>query len=81
MMDMWARGLQILREGIALESLARHFDLVPDDLDYAVALERIDSDRGADVRKMLEMNGRLYQLTEMATRIKARKYLIEHTQV
>ena len=45
--------------------------------DVAQALWRISPGKEDEVKKMLEMNGRTYQLQEMALRSKARSYLIE----
>ena len=81
MMQMLIRGRQVLREGLALDALARHENYVPDENDTNEALVRIDAQRPDEARKMLEMNGRTYQLREMATRIKMRKKLLSEADV
>lgn len=81
MMQMLIRGRQVLREGLALDALARHENYVPDEKDISEALIRIDAQRPDEARKMLEMNGRTYQLREMATRIRMRKKLLSEADV
>lgn len=81
MMQMLIRGRQVLREGLALDALARHESYVPDEKDISEALVRIDAQRPDEAKKMLEMNGRTYQLREMATRIKMRKKLLSEADV
>lgn len=77
MIDMMMRARDVVREGLALDSFAKHFEITIDDDDINMALTAIQAGDKDSVFKMLEMNGRLYQLYEMATRNKARKMLVE----
>lgn len=77
MLQMGARAKEILRQGLALDALARHLGMRASEDDVAQALWRISPGKEDEVKKMLEMNGRTYQLQEMALRSKARSYLIE----
>lgn len=77
MVDMMMRAKDVVREGLALDSFAKHFGITIDSDDISMALNAIQAGDEDSVYKMLEMNGRLYQLREMAIRNKARKVLIE----
>ena len=81
MIQMLVRGRQVLHEGLALESLARKLGLEIEEDDINRALSQIAPGDEPDARKMLEMNGRLYQLREMAIRLKARRHLIENAKI
>ncbi|WP_165170800.1 trigger factor [Adlercreutzia sp. ZJ242] len=81
MIQMSARAREVLRQGLALDALARHegFEVGEADLDRAA--RAISPRDHAGARKMLEMNGRTYQLREMALRQKARAVLSERAVV
>lgn len=77
MIQMSSRARDVLRQGIALDALARHegMEVTEDDLEASL---RAMAPSGVDeARKMLTMNGRRYQLHEMALRAKARAHLLD----
>lgn len=78
MVQMRQRARAVVRQGLALDAFARHEGLVADEDDFARALKAIAPGNEDETRKMLEMNGRLYQLAETALRTKARAHLLQH---
>ncbi len=78
MIQMSSRARDVLKQGLALDALARHLGLEAEEGDVEAALHAMSSKNADDARKMLKMNGRLYQLDEMALRSKARGYLLDH---
>lgn len=81
MIQMGNRARDVLKQGIALDALARHLGIGVDAADLEVSLYAMAPEDPDDARKMLSMNGRLYQLDEMALRAKARGYLLDHAVV
>ena len=77
MIRMGMRAKEVLRQGLALDALAKHFGMEATDEDIAYALWKMSPGKEDEARKMLEMNGRTYQLREMALRSKARAFLVE----
>ena len=77
MIQMGMRAREIVRQGLALDALARHMGLEVQEDDLARMLWKMSPGKEDEARKMLEMNGRTYQLHEMALRSKARAYLTE----
>lgn len=77
MIQMGMRAREIVRQGLALDALARHLGLEVQEDDLARMLWKMSPGKEDEARKMLEMNGRTYQLHEMALRSKARAYLTE----
>ena len=73
MAQMHARAVEILRQGLALDSYAVHEGIEVTDDDRWEALKNIAPGKEDQARKMLEMNGRMYQLEEMALRAKTRR--------
>ena len=73
MAQMHARAVEILRQGLALDSYAVHEGIEVTDDDRWEALKNIAPGKEDQARKMLEMNGRTYQLEEMALRAKTRR--------
>lgn len=78
MTQMRSRAIGIVRQGLALDALARHEGITLTEDDYLRALRSISTGNETETRKMLEMNGRLYQLRESALRSKARAWLMDH---
>lgn len=78
MLQMSLRAKNVVLQGLALDALARHEGMEATEEDILYALRAISPGKEDEARKMLEMNGRTYQLREMALRAKARKYLIEY---
>lgn len=78
MIQMKVRAQEVLRQGYALDALARHEKFEASEKDLEQAAATISPREKDKVRKMLEMNGRTYQLREMATRMKARAFMVEH---
>lgn len=78
MIQMRNRARDVLKQGIALDALARHLALSVQEEDLESALHAISLNDADKARKMLMMNGRLYQLEETALRSKARAYLLDH---
>lgn len=78
MLQMSSRARDVVRQGLALDALAKHegMSLAEDDLD--IAARTISPGDPLKARKMLEMNGRMYQLREMALRGRARSYLVSN---
>lgn len=81
MSRMTMRAREIVHQGIALDALARHKKLQATEEDIMSALRTIAPGSELETRKMLEMNGRMYQLHEMALRVKARASLVENARV
>ena len=77
MLQMRTRAAAILRQGLALDALARHEGLALEPADISRALRSISQGDEGQTMKMLEMNGRTYQLREAALRAKARTLLAE----
>ena len=77
MAQMHARAAEILRQGLALDSYAVHEGIEVTDDDRWEALRNIAPGKEDQARKMLEMNGRTYQLEEMALRAKTRRAVAE----
>lgn len=73
MAQMHVRATEILRQGFALDSYAIHEGIEVTDDDRWEALKNIAPGKEDRTRKMLEMNGRTYQLEEMALRAKTRR--------
>ena len=73
MAQMHVRATEILRQGFALDSYAIHEGIEVTDDDRWEALKNIAPGKEDQTRKMLEMNGRTYQLEEMALRAKTRR--------
>lgn len=80
MAQMRARAIGIVKQGLALDALARHEGIILSEEDYLRALRSISSGNEDETRRMLEMNGRLYQLRESAMRSKARTWLMDHVK-
>lgn len=78
MAQMRSRAIGIVRQGLALDALARHEGISLTEDDYLRALRSISTGNEAETRKMLEMNGRMYQLRESALRSKTRAWLMDH---
>ncbi len=79
--QMSHRAQDVVRQGLALDAfaLARGVEVDEDDLNLAAAA--ISPQGRAEARKMLEMNGRSYQLREMAMRSKARGLVMDEAIV
>lgn len=76
MAQMHVRATEILRQGFALDSYAIHEGIEVTDDDRWEALKNIAPGKEDQTRKMLEMNGRTYQLEEMALRAKTRRAVV-----
>lgn len=76
MLQMRSRAQEVLRQGLAFDTFARHEGLEATEDDVFQALRGISSGNEERTRKMLEMNGRTYQLREMALRTKARTQVL-----
>lgn len=76
MLQMRARAKSVLLQGLAFDAYARHEGIEPTDDDIFQALRGISPGKEEETRKMLEMNGRTYQLKEMATRAKTRSLVM-----
>ena len=72
MAQMHVRAAEILRQGLALDAYAAHEGITAEGEDILRALKGIAPGKEDQTRKMLEMNGRTYQLNEMALRAKTR---------
>jgi len=81
LLQMSARAREVLGQGLALDSWARHEDLALEREDLQRAAASISPRDPVGVLKMLEMNGRTYQLRETALRSKARKIVSERAVV
>lgn len=81
MIQMSARAREVLRQGLALDALARHEGVEVNEDDLSRAAQSISPRDHASARKMLEMNGRTYQLREMALRSKTRALLMDRAVV
>lgn len=72
MAQMHLRAKEILHQGFALDAYAAHEGIEVTEEDLLQALRNIAPGKEDQTRKMLEMNGRTYQLGEMALRAKTR---------
>lgn len=81
MARMRMRAEEVLRQGLALDALARHENLEIGEDDIFCALRTIAPGSELETRRMLEMNGRVYQLREMALRAKARTHLLDNAVI
>lgn len=72
LLQMSARAKDVLRQGLALDAWARHWGIEVDEAALLQAVEKISQKDPEGAYQMLRMNGRLYQLKEMALRSKAR---------
>ena len=72
MAQMHVRAAEVLRQGLALDAYAAHAGITVEDEDLWRALKGIAPGKEDQTRKMLEMNGRMYQLNETALRAKTR---------
>lgn len=80
MIQMSNRARDVLRQGLALDALARHEGMQATEEDLKTSLKAMAPSGVDEARKMLTMNGRLYQLHEMAMRAKARAHLLDHAE-
>lgn len=80
MIQMSNRARDVLRQGLALDALARHEGMQVTEEDLKTSLKAMAPSGVDEARKMLTMNGRLYQLHEMAMRAKARAHLLDHAE-
>ncbi|MDR2109158.1 MAG: hypothetical protein LBP28_06850 [Coriobacteriales bacterium] len=76
-MQVMLQVRESLRQGFALDALARHLKLTVTDDDYNDALSRIAPGNEEQAREQYESNGRAYLITEAALRTKANKWLVE----
>jgi trigger factor len=76
-MQVMLQVRESLRQGFALDALARHMKLTVNDDDYKDALSRIAPGREDQARKEYEGTGRSYMINEAALRTKANKWLVE----
>lgn len=72
MAQMHVRAAEVLRQGLALDAYAAYAGVTVEDEDLWRALKGIAPGKEDQTRKMLEMNGRMYQLNETALRAKTR---------
>lgn len=72
MAQMHLRAKEVLHQGFALDAYAAHEGIEVTEDDLLQALRNIAPGKEDQTRKMLEMNGRTYQLHEMALRAKTR---------
>lgn len=72
LLQMSARARDVLRQGFALDAWARHWGIEADRTDLLQAAAKISQKDPEGAYRMLQMNGRLYQLREMTLRSKAR---------
>ena len=76
MMQMKMRAKAVLLQGLALDAYALHHGIEASEADLENALRSIAPGNEDQTRRMLEMNGRTYQLREMALRSKTRAHLV-----
>jgi len=76
-MQLMMQVRESLRQGFALDALARHLKLKVTDEDYEDALKRIAPGHEEEARKEYEGTGRTYLITEAALRTKANKWLYD----
>lgn len=76
MMQMKMRAKAVLLQGLALDAYALHHGIEASEADLENALRSIAPGNEDQTRRMLEMNGRTYQLREMALRSKTRALLV-----
>lgn len=81
LLQMSARAREVLRQGLALDAWVRNEALGIDQDDLRKAAASISPRDPDGVLKMLEMNGRSYQLRETALRTKARKLVSERAVI
>ncbi|MDR2035738.1 MAG: hypothetical protein LBP91_03585 [Coriobacteriales bacterium] len=77
-MNLMIQVRETLRQGFALDALARHLKLTLSEEDLADTLTRMSPGNEERLRAELEGSGRSYILTEAATRTKANKWLVEN---
>jgi trigger factor len=76
-MQLMLQVRESLRQGFALDALAKHLKLTVTEEDYNDAISRIAPGREQQARQEFEGSGRTYLITEAALRTKANKWLIE----
>ena len=76
-MQIMLQTRETLRQGFALDALARHLKLTVTDKDIENTLEAIAPDNKEEARMRFEGSGHIYLLTEAALRDKANKWLCD----
>ncbi|MDR0501105.1 MAG: hypothetical protein LBG97_07720 [Coriobacteriales bacterium] len=77
-MQLMMQVRESLRQGFALDALARHLKLTINKDDYEDALKRIAPNNVEEARKEYEQSGRTYLINEAALRTKANKWLYDN---
>jgi hypothetical protein len=75
------QAYEIVRQGFALDALARHLKLSLDKKDIARALVEIAPGFETALHEDFEQSGRMYVLEEMAMRIKASRWLVDSAHI
>jgi trigger factor len=76
-MELMMQTRNNLRQGFALDALARHLGLSIDDDDIADVYRRMAPGKEAQAKQEFEGTGRLYIIREAALRTKANKWLVD----
>ncbi len=80
-MIMMLQTRATLTQGYALDALFRHEKMTLDEADLDEAAKAMNPQNPAAARREMEENGRGFALRELAQRIKANRWLLDHAEV
>lgn len=80
-MLMMLQTRQTLAQGYALDALFRHEKMTIDEADLNEAGKAMNPQNPAAARREMEQSGRGFALRELAQRVKANQWLLEHAEI